>query len=109
MRLYTLLKQIISSKQNKTWQKLGSVTGMLNVATFSLDGFSEVAVCIVTGGLSIWQSSPISAIPSRGTTFYFGTFGDDYIYVYIARTSAQITKWPAALSSYSQYAEIYAR
>lgn len=104
MRLYTLLKQIISSKQNKTWQKLGSTSG--GVITYSLSGYTEMAVYVRFGGVQVGQNIPISLIPSSGTkTLYVGYYSG-VIYVDLTKTSAQIIMHP---TGYTGYLEIYAR
>ena len=104
MRLYTLLKQIISSKQNKTWQKLGSSSGVIS---YSLSGYTEMAVYVSFGGVQVGQNIPISLIPSSGTkTLYVGYYNDGVIYVGLTRASAQIT---AQYTGYSPVLTIYAR
>ena len=105
MRLYTLLKQIITLKQNKMWQKLGSTSG--GVITYSLSGYTEMAVYVSFGGVQVGQNIPISLIPSSGTkTLYVGYYGGGVIYVALTKTSAQITMHP---TGYTGYLEIYAR
>ena len=104
MRLFTVLKQIINSKQNKAWQKLGSSTGVI---TYSLSGYTEMAVYVSFGGVQVGQNIPISLIPSSGTrTLYVGYYNNGVIYVELTRTSAQIT---VQHTGYSPALTIYAR
>lgn len=103
MRLYTLLKQIISLKQNKTWQKLGSSMGVIS---YSLSGYTEMAVYVSFGGVQVGQNIPISLIPSSGTkTLYVGYY-NGVIYVDLTKSSAQIS---AQYTGYDPVLTIYAR
>lgn len=116
MRLFNLLKSIISSivsvrssittKQDKTWKSLGNTTGTI---TYSLNGYTEICVYVIFGGVQVGQSIPVSLIPSSGDlTLYVGIYSqmDGRIYVQLSKTSAKISKQPPG---YTGTLKIYAR
>ena len=97
------IRESIASKQNKTWKRLGSTAGTLNL---SLSGYTELAVYVKFGGVQVGQNIPVSLIPSSGSiTAYVGYYGGT-IYVQITKTSAKITQQPAG---YTGTLIIYAR
>lgn len=103
MRLYTLLKKIISTKQNKTWTKIGSGQGTVR---YSLTGYTDMSVYVTFGGVRVGQLIPVSIIPTSGTITLFVGYYNNVIYVTLSKTSAYIIEQPAG---YTGNLEIYAR
>lgn len=106
MRLYTILKGIIqtlrtivSTKQNKTWTKIGSGQGTVR---YSLTKYTDLSVYVTFGGVRVGQLIPTS---SGSITLFVGYYSN-VIYVTLSKTSAAIASQPVG---YTGNLEIYAR
>jgi hypothetical protein len=110
MRLYTILKGIIqtlrtivSTKQNKTWTKIGSGQGTVR---YSLTKYTDLSVYVTFGGVRVGQLIPTSIVPSSGSITLFVGYYNNVIYVTLSKTQAAIASQPAG---YTGNLEIYAR
>ena len=110
MRLFQLLKNIITTlnnsiakKQNKTWVKLGTATtGTLNISTIS---YTELKMFVEFGGVQVSQTIPVSMLTTSAQIFMPGHYGNG-IYVNITKTTAKISQHPAG---YTGKLTVYAR
>lgn len=117
MRLYTILKLIgqaiknmlsdisslKTSKQNKTWAKIGETTGTL---TYTATKYNELLLIVNFGGVNTTNLIPVTTLnASSAKTFCVGYYGN-VIYVKVSRTQAVMSKQP---SGYTATIYLYGR